>query len=168
MLSKEGNTWSYNGNLYRVTRHEFAPVTLKVVSLDQIEDPVRFEVDLVPSLQFGLSVLDGNVQLQNHVTSLCNRYQVPAHKQNCMAISLHRADHVKFELDFHDIERRILYDRGCVKKVIKLVKYLRDNKGGTVSKLWSHLLKVSLNLCENINLFIQPTCEAYRLERPAR
>ena len=158
VLSMEGNTFSYNGNLYRVTRHEFAPVTLKVVSLDQIEDPVRFEVDLVPSLQFGLSVLDGNVQLQNQVTSLCNRYQVPAHKQNCMAISLHRADHVKFELDFHDIERRILYDRGCVKKVIKLVKYLRDNKGGTVSKLWSHLLKVSLNLCENVNLFIQLAC----------
>ena len=63
-----------------------------------------------------------------------------------MAISLHRADGVKFELDFHDIERRILFNRGCVKKVIKLVKYLRDTKGGSVSKLWSHLLKVGVSI----------------------
>ena len=49
-----------------------------------------------------------------------------------------------FELDFHDIEQRILYNRGCVKKVIKMVKYLRDRKGGSVSKLWSHLLKTSV------------------------
>ena len=142
VLSQKGNTVNYNGQMYRVTRHEYAPVTLKVVSLDQMEDPVRFEVDLVPSLQLGLTVLDGNFLLQTRITSLCQRYQVPLHERNCMAISLHRADQVKFELDFHDIERRILYNRGCVKKVIKLVKYLRDSKGGTVSKLWSHLLKV--------------------------
>ena len=144
VLSQKGNTVNYNGHLYRVTRHEFAPVTLKVVSLDQMEDPVRFEVDLVPSLQLGLTVLDGNSHLQDRLTSLCQRYQVPLHERNCMAISLHRADQVKFELDFHDIERRILYNRGCVKKVVKLVKYLRDTKGGTVSKLWSHLLKVRM------------------------
>ena len=144
VLSQKGNTVNYNGHLYRVTRHEFAPVTLKVVSLDQMEDPVRFEVDLVPSLQLGLTVLDGNSNLQDRLTSLCQRYQVPLHERNCMAISLHRADQVKFELDFHDIERRILYNRGCVKKVVKLVKYLRDTKGGTVSKLWSHLLKVRM------------------------
>ena len=60
-----------------------------------------------------------------------------------MAIALHRADTQKFELDFHDVERQILYNRGCVKKVIKLMKYLRDIKGGSMAKLWSHLLKVS-------------------------
>ena len=59
-----------------------------------------------------------------------------------MAISLHRADKKKFELDFHDLEREILYHRGCVKKVIKLIKYLRDQKGGPMLKLWSHLIKV--------------------------
>ena len=145
VLSHKGHTVNYNGQLYRVTRHEFAPVTLKVVSLDLMEEPVRFEVDLVPSLQLSLGVLEGNFHLENRITSLCQRYQVPLHERNCMAISLHRADQVKFELDFHDIERRILYNRGCVKKVIKLVKYLRDTKGGTVSKLWSHLLKVRVS-----------------------
>ena len=59
-----------------------------------------------------------------------------------MAISLHKADKKQFELDFHDLEREILYDRGCVKKVIKLLKYLRDLKGGPMMKIWSHLIKV--------------------------
>lgn len=141
VLSGHGHTILYKGRMYRVTRHEFAPVTLKVTSLEDLE-PMQFEVDLVPSLQFDLDVLDGNPDLQLHVQGLCEKYGVPRDKRNCMAISLHRADKAKFELDFHDIERRILYNRGCVKKVIKLVKYLRDTKGGSVSKLWSHLLKV--------------------------
>ena len=47
-----------------------------------------------------------------------------------MAISLHRSEKEKVELNF------------CVKKVIKLMKYLRDLKGGPMLKLWSHLLKV--------------------------
>ena len=64
-----------------------------------------------------------------------------------MAISLHRADKEKFELDFHDLERKILYNRGCVKKVIKLLKYMRDEKGGPMAKLWSHLLKVEYVIC---------------------
>ena len=73
-----------------------------------------------------------------------------------MAISLHRADQEKFEIDFHDIERRILFDRGCVKKVIKLLKYMRDEKGGSMAKLWSHLLKVcnSFKKCHGINIFL--------------
>ena len=65
-----------------------------------------------------------------------------AKNANFMAISLHKADKEKFELDFHDLEREILYHRGCVKKVIKLMKYLRDQKGGPLLKLWSHLIKV--------------------------
>ena len=66
-----------------------------------------------------------------------------------MAISLHRADQKMFELDFHDIERQILYNLGCVKKVIKLIKYMRDEKGGNMAKLWSHLLKVRMDDLEN-------------------
>ena len=142
VLQSTGNTINYQGRIYRVTRHEFAPVTLKVVSLEDM-DPVMFEVDLVPSLRLGLGALDNYPDLQGRVTSLCDQYGVSRENRNCMAISLHRADKHKFELDFHDVERRILYNRGCVKKVIKLVKFLRDSKGGSVSKLWSHLLKVN-------------------------
>ena len=76
------------------------------------------------------------------VSRMSDRYNVTQETRSFMAISLHRADQRQFELDFHDLERRILYDRGCVKKVIKLLKYMRDEKGGPMAKLWSHLLKV--------------------------
>ena len=60
-----------------------------------------------------------------------------------MAIALKNASVDMFEVDFHDVERGMLANvSGCVYKVIKLIKYLRDTKGGTMTKLWSHLLKV--------------------------
>ena len=67
-----------------------------------------------------------------------------------MAIALPKADQDMFELDFHDLERKILYNKGCAKKVIKLLKYMRDVKGGPFCKLWSHLLKVILHHILNI------------------
>ena len=81
-------------------------------------------------------------EISQRVVGITNQYNVSAQNANFMAISLHRADKEKFELDFHDLEREILYNRGCVKKVIKLMKYLRDQKGGPMLKLWSHLIKV--------------------------
>ena len=125
--------FTYKRQEFRITRHEFAPVTLKVTSVSDPE--IFFEVDFVPSFQFDFKNLPEEV-----------RYRVNkiARTRNFMAISLHRADKEKFQLDFHDIERKILYNRGCVKKVIKLLKYMRDEKGGPMAKLWSHLLKTSV------------------------
>ena len=88
-------------------------------------------------------------EIKSTVTKIANDYDVTEETRSFMAISLHRADKEKFELDFHDLERKILYNRGCVKKVIKLLKYMRDEKGGPMAKLWSHLLKV-----EYVNLFL--------------
>ena len=56
-------------------------------------------------------------------------------------ISLAKVDPQKFELDFHDIERSVLDNQPGAKKVIRLLKHLRDVKGGYFFKLWSHLLK---------------------------
>ena len=64
--------------------------------------------------------------------------------QEFAAISLHRADQKKFQVDFPEKEREVLYNRGCAKKTVKMMKYLRDEKGGPFDKLWSHLLKVIL------------------------
>merc|ERR1711892_336170 len=59
-----------------------------------------------------------------------------------MLIALKNASSDSFEVDFHDIERGLLEKSGgCVYKVIKLIKYLRDTKGGTMTQLKSHLLK---------------------------
>ena len=42
--------FTYRGQQFRITRHEFAPVTLKVTSITGPES--FFEVDFVPSFQF--------------------------------------------------------------------------------------------------------------------
>jgi len=139
VLTEISLTVQYKGETYRVTRHEYAPLTLKVVG-----NGMSFEVDLVPSIKFDFPALPPHSELEQHVVSLCNKFGVANETRNFMAISLHRADKEKFELDFHDIKRKILYNRGCVKKVIKLMKYLRDIKGGPMMKLWSHLLKTSV------------------------
>ena len=127
---------------------------------------MSFEIDLVPSLKLELDALTENSTLKSHVTSLCQEYGVSTDTRNFMAISLHRADKQMFEIDFHDVERKILYNRGCTKKVIKLIKYLRDSKGKTVEKLWSHLLKVirimhllqKQNYKETISDFCDASC----------
>ena len=97
------------------------------------------------------------------VSRMSDRYNVTQETRSFMAISLHRADQRQFELDFHDLERRILYDRGCVKKVIKLLKYMRDEKGGPLAKLWSHLLKVPKFSCisfrTNSAFTYEPSCQ---------
>jgi len=129
--------FEYEGEQFTIKRHEFAPVTLKVKS-----SVSNFEVDLVPSFQYDFRLLPR--EIIGRVTNLSDMFNMTQETRRFMAISLHRADQKKFELDFHDIERQILYNLGCVKKVIKLLKYMRDEKGGNMEKLWSHLLKTSV------------------------
>ena len=147
-LTSLGNKMVHQGIRYRVTREIHAPVTLVIVAEDGSK---TCRVDLVPSFKLELKSLQNsirdprlkNYKLHQRVTQLDEKFNGNTHPRTFMAVALHKADPRKFELDFHDVERQILYNRGCVKKVIKLVKYLRDIKGGPMLKLWSHLLKVS-------------------------
>ena len=60
-----------------------------------------------------------------------------------MAIALKKENSDMFEIDFHDLERGLVESvGGCVRRVIMLMKYFRDMKGGPFKKLWSYLLKV--------------------------
>ena len=145
-LTDLNNEMLYRGCRYRVTREVHAPVTLVIVAL---EGSKSCKIDFVPSFKLELENLVtgtradfNNSKLHQQVSQLSDRFGVNYYPRNFMAIALHRADAQKFELDFHDVERQILYNRGCVKKVVRLVKYLRDIKGGPMAKLWSHLLKV--------------------------
>jgi len=135
-LTAINHEFRYKRQIFRVTRHEFAPVTLKVVSINGQD---FFEVDLVPAMYLNFNVLPRKIA--EHVEKIVSKFNVNSYKSKFMAISLHKADKEKYELDFHDFERIILHGRGCKKKVIKLLKYLRDKMGGNYQKLWSHLLK---------------------------
>ena len=118
VLSKINNKISYQGKFYRVTRQIFAPITLKIIGL---EDDVEFEVDLVPSMKIGIETLRKHTKTYQHIKGLCDQgFQMPS---SLMAISLHKVDKEKFQLDFHDLEREILFNRNCGKKVI-FYKYL--------------------------------------------
>ena len=82
-------------------------------------------------------------ETSSHIQSLRRQFGCTRDENNdFLAISLHKADKEKFELDFHDFERKMLKERGCVKKVIMLIKYLRDIQMGSMDKIWSHLIKV--------------------------
>jgi len=134
VLTGLGGTLQYQGQSYRVTRQEAAPVTLVCSG-----SGINFQVDFVPSFKYDVRSLPG--EIYSRVENIANQYNGTA--ETFMAISLHNLDQESFQLDFHDLERKILFDRGCVKKVVKLLKYLRDIKGGPMQKIWSHLIKTS-------------------------
>ena len=126
-----------NNEIFHVTRSTGAPVILNVNG-----PGVKFTVDLVPAFKLDLSHLKiACADLRGRVEDILRDFNLET--KTFMAIALKNASVDMFEVDFHDIERGMLTRvGGCVYKVIKLIKYLRDTKGGTMTKLWSHLLKV--------------------------
>ena len=144
--------------MFRVCRSERAPIVLNVEGMERKD--IKFSVDLVPSFKFEISELRiacselheriMEMKTKNNISDVQVFLQFSRHPlthilQSFMAIALNKASPDMFEIDFHDLERGLLKSvGGCVKKVIMLMKYFRDNKGGTFSRLWSHLLKVKI------------------------
>ena len=147
-LTKIGNTVTFEANEYKVRRSVKAPVMLSVEG-----NGMKFSVDFVPSVEMDMEKLNDCKELKNHVQEIKKDFYIEAN--TFMAIALHKASGDMFEIDFHDLERGILHDRGCAKKIIRLIKYLRDSKGGTVLQLWSHLLKVFNSFNDKIIIFIK-------------
>ena len=116
---------------------------------------IKFSVDLVPSFKFEIQELQISCP-ELHRRILRNVFLL--HKTNVqsfMAIALNKASEDMFEIDFHDVERGLLHRvGGCVYKVIKLMKYFRDTKGGTLTKLKSHLIKVMEDDTRNLKIKI--------------
>ena len=128
--------------LFRVTRAVGAPVTLNVDGISRRD--IKFSVDLVPSFKF--DIIELNIacsELYKRIIDFKQEKKI-SNVQSFMAIALNKTSSDMFEIDFHDLERGLLSSvGGCVYKVIKLMKYFRDTKGGTLKKLWSHLIKVT-------------------------
>ena len=138
-LTDMNNVVVVNNEKIKVTRSTGAPVILNV------EGPgVKFTVDLVPSFHLEINYLKTACsELNSRVVEMLRDFSISEKK--FMLIALKNASGDSFEVDFHDIERGLLKTSGgCVYKVIKLIKYLRDITGGTMTKLWSHLLKVNI------------------------
>ena len=130
-----------------------APVTLNVEGIGRSD--IKFAVDLVPSFKFEIQELKvACPELHGRIISFMQDYNINNVK-NFMAIALSKASSDMFEIDFHDLERGLLASvGGCVYKVIKLMKYFRDTKGGTLTKLKSHLIKVMEDDTRNLKIKI--------------
>ena len=80
--------------------------------------------------------------------------------------ALKNSDKDHFEVAFHDLERKLLASAGgCVLKVVKLMKYLRDITGGTTLKLKSHFIKVYIFRCLKLHIqwYVQSVVMAHVL-----
>ena len=141
-LSALGHKVEVRGVGYRVTRQDGTPVILMV------EGPqVKFKVDLVPAFELQMKHLDIDFDLKARVTKVMQfsgktipTFMAIALKGNKAGLG---ASSDQFELDFHEVERALLQSRPeTVFKVIKLMKHLRNERGGNLLKLRSHLLKV--------------------------
>ena len=137
-LQEMENKVVVNNETFQVTRSTGAPVILNVNG-----PGVKFTVDLVPAFKLDLSHLKiACSDLKTRVDKILRDFKIET--KTFMAIALKNASGDMFEVDFHDVQRGMLaHVGGCVYKVIKLIKYLRDIKGGTMTLLWSHLLKVN-------------------------
>jgi len=124
-----------NGKVYSITRSEGAPYMLNIRGSD-----LSISIDLVPSIHFSQSHLPTNGRIASRVKEI-QRIVGDGSDVGFMAICLWKADSERFEIDFHDLERKVLHHKGCVKTVIRLLKLLRNKKGGSMNKSWSHLIK---------------------------
>ena len=142
-LTNIGGQFYYKGQQFKISRSVSAPVTLNAISVSSIpgsSQEITMEVDFVPAFQFDdIKILPA--ELKERIVKMSHN---TVGAKNFMAFALPILDKKKFQLDFHDLERKILYNRGCAKKVIMLLKYMRDVKGGPMAKLWSHLIKTSM------------------------
>eukprot|EP00090_Calanus_glacialis_P001530 TRINITY_DN11103_c0_g1_i1.p1 TRINITY_DN11103_c0_g1~~TRINITY_DN11103_c0_g1_i1.p1 ORF type:complete len:309 (-),score=54.24 TRINITY_DN11103_c0_g1_i1:42-968(-) len=62
-------------------------------------------------------------------------------KKECLAICLHKADPNRFQIDFHEVEQKILEEKGFIKMIIRLIKYLRNVWKEPLNELSSHMIK---------------------------
>ena len=141
-LTEIKNVIEVNNKEIRVTRATGAPVILNVMDGNR----ELFTIDLVPCFKLELLHLKTACpDLSKRVLTILSSFSLSSN-HHFMAIALKNASSDTMEIHFPEIERSLLTKTGgCVHKVVRILKYLRDTKGGTISQLWSHLLKVSLS-----------------------
>jgi len=128
----------YKGRHYKITRSVFNPVVLVVKEKGELV----FEVDLVPAFRMDIENFPTRSATKDNLVGFCNKFNIEL--RTFLAIALRNVENIqgRFEIDFHDLERDILYKKECAKKVIRLMKHLRNITGGQAKKVKSFLIKV--------------------------
>ena len=63
-----------------------------------------------------------------------------------LAVAMPVVSKTKLEVDFPRVSREILKDRPSAKMAIRLMKQERNEKGGSLGKMWSHAIKVKFGI----------------------
>ena len=128
----------YKGKTYELSRSVFNPVVLSVKEGGNLV----FEIDLVPAFRMDIDNFPVRSATKENLLSFCKNFDIEL--RTFLAIALRNVDNIegRFEIDFHDLERDIMHKKECAKKVIRLLKHLRNETGGQAKKIKSFIIKV--------------------------
>ena len=128
----------YKGKIYQLSRSVYNPVVLSVKENDELV----FEIDLVPAFRMNIENFQERSATKDNLLSFCSKFDIEL--RTFLAIALRNVENIqgRFEIDFHDLEREIMHKKECAKKVIRILKYLRNITGGQAEKIKSFVIKV--------------------------
>ena len=116
------------------------PWTLKLTSLERKKDfPTDLYFDFVPAVVVDVSMLP--TQLESSIESVRQYIEDDDYDETFLAIALHKTDSYRFEIDCHDLERKLMHCKGTAKMVVRMIKLLRNMRKGPLEKLSSHMIK---------------------------
>ena len=125
---------------FKVTTEIGNPWTLKLTSRDRkSEFPTDLYFDFVPAVVIADNMLPS--QLMSHIERVRCYIEDDDNTETLLAIALHKTDSYRFEIDCHDLERKLMHCKGTAKMVVRMMKLLRNMRKGPLEKLTSHMIK---------------------------
>ena len=127
-----------NGVRVNVTRRDKLPYTLLLKPQSGIHC-LTVEVDLVPALWVPNTQLPWGVR--NRLQCVQNKAGTRADRFLAIAMPVVSKD--KLEVDFPMVSREMFKNRPSARMAVRLMKQERNEKGGSMEKVWSHAIKVA-------------------------
>lgn len=105
------------------------------------ENFTKIEIDIVPAINVHADMMPRKLKQKiKWITKSIESSNMDLDDQGVLAISL-KTDSYRFEVDCHELERKLLFKKGQAKTVVKLIKYLRNVRKGPLEKMTSHMIK---------------------------
>jgi len=102
------------------------------------ENFAEIEIDFVPAILIPRNKVRYR-RFHKQISIIESRYGDC--REDCLAICLHKAEPDRFQIDFHEMEKKILAEKNFIKMIIRLLKYLRNVWLEPLSVLSSHVIK---------------------------
>eukprot|EP00092_Neocalanus_flemingeri_P068060 GFUD01083118.1.p1 GENE.GFUD01083118.1~~GFUD01083118.1.p1 ORF type:complete len:399 (-),score=101.42 GFUD01083118.1:185-1381(-) len=104
----------------------------------------KIDIDMVPAIVLQPDMMQR--KLKQKISRIKKKIDAQTNKcclenDGILAIALQKTDSYRFEIDCHEIERKLLFQKGQAKMVVRMMKYLRNVRKGPLEKLSSHMIK---------------------------